>query len=460
MKTYGTIIRLVLLAGLARAAIAQSAGPAFIRDQQGRAVIIHGVNISNYAKYAPDNTSWQTIEDYAQMTGEWGFNTIRYLIFWSAIEPEPGQYDQQYLDRVAERIGWAETLGIHIILDMHQDVYGVKFYQDGAPVWATWDDGLPFEPRIPWWINYLSPAVARAFVHLWTEPELQAAFTGAWCTVAQRFRHSPAVIGFDLFNEPFFGEFWPWNFERLYLAPFYSQLIQTLSVAAPGKICFYEPEIITSTGFRSFLGPLGLPDTGYMPHFYHPLVHEGLPYNGDSSLIQLAFFRRDQEARADNVPWLLGEFGAAANTPGMHDYLVDQLNLLDSHLSGWTYYSYDKTGDDSFGLLDPEGNEQDQLLALVRPYPRAVAGTPRHISYDSETRVARLEFVTDALANGPTEFWTGARRIYPEGFTVSCSDPPGSWHWTYDVRGQTAFIYTNSGNKRHWIELRPAVCPQ
>ena len=74
----------------------------FIRDNKNRAVILHGMNISNAAKRTSDSLSWHTYDDYERMSRGWGFNCIRLLIFWSAIEPEPGEYDETYLDKVEE----------------------------------------------------------------------------------------------------------------------------------------------------------------------------------------------------------------------------------------------------------------------------------------------------------------------------------------------------------------------
>ena len=110
----------------------------WIRDEDNRVIIFHGLNISNAAKRTENQISWQTYEDYKRMSLDWGFNCIRLLIFWSAIEPEPGVYNDTYLNLVEERVNWAEDLGLYVILDMHQDVYSAKFGGDGAPYWAVW----------------------------------------------------------------------------------------------------------------------------------------------------------------------------------------------------------------------------------------------------------------------------------------------------------------------------------
>ena len=432
-----------------------SASQSWIRDEDGRALILHGLNISDAAKGAPDYTSWHTFEDYARMRDEWGFNAIRLLIFWAAVEPEPWVYDDEYLDRVAERVGWASELGLYVIIDMHQDLYGEKFNSDGAPQWATWDDGLPYEPTEPWWTNYLQPAVCRAFTNLWVEEELQEHLIAAWTHVAERFAGDPTVLGYDLFNEPYFGEFQPWFFEMWYLHPFYLDLVRAMKTVDPDHLYFYEPEIATSSGIPSFLGVLPEDNLVYIPHFYHPLVHEGYPYPGNPFLLETAMRIRDIEANRAGIPWVLGEFGVAAETGGMDQYLKDLLGLLNRKKAGWTYWSYDRGGSGSFGIIDSEGIEREQLQYLVHPYAQRIPGDPIRTSYSFDDRLAVVRFRENGYSSGPTEIYVGADRIYPEGFTVLCSDPEGDWSWEYDDALDIVRVWTDPEKAAHWIAVAP-----
>ena len=84
----------------------------FITDEQGRALILHGTNISNTSKV--NRHPWVKREDVIKLSRDWGFNFVRYLIFWSKIEPEPGVYDDVYLNEVAEQMDWFTDAGIHV----------------------------------------------------------------------------------------------------------------------------------------------------------------------------------------------------------------------------------------------------------------------------------------------------------------------------------------------------------
>ena len=182
-------------------------------DEKGRVLILRGLNVSGSSK-SPPFLPWQSKEDLLWIK-EQGFNCVRYLVLWEAIEPEPGRYDETYLEKVAERLDWLREAGLKVILDMHQDLYSRRYGGDGAPEWACLDDKTPFEPLpgVPWFFNYLSPAVVKAFDSFWANrpgPDgvgIQDRFIRMWQHLASRFKDDPNIIGYDLLNEPFYGSY-------------------------------------------------------------------------------------------------------------------------------------------------------------------------------------------------------------------------------------------------------------
>lgn len=180
-------------------------------DPQGRQLILHGTNIVDKSK-EHNYLSWHGPEEFAQMR-EWGFNCIRLVIIWDGVEPEPGQYDDKYLASVDKRVQWAKENGMYVLLDMHQDLFSAKFGGDGAPDWATLDEGKDHIHKGNVWSTayFTSPAVQTAFDNFWANkaaPDgigIQEHFARAWRHVAKRYADEPAVIGYDLFNEPFPG---------------------------------------------------------------------------------------------------------------------------------------------------------------------------------------------------------------------------------------------------------------
>jgi endoglycosylceramidase len=183
-------------------------GSRFI-DSFGRQVILSGINKVNKNQKMNyiDNDS---LLSYEQLS-IYGFNCIRLGIIWDGMEPEPGKYDEKYLDKIEERVNWAAQNGIYVLLDMHQDLYGVSF-SDGAPQWATLTDNQPHITGNIWSDSYfISPAVQKAFDNFWSNKlvsdgiGLQDHYAKMWNHIAGRFANNKAVIGYDIMNEPFNG---------------------------------------------------------------------------------------------------------------------------------------------------------------------------------------------------------------------------------------------------------------
>ena len=176
-------------------------------DSAGRPITFHGINVCNKSKdqgYTGDISS----AEFAQIRS-WGMNAVRLCIFWDGLEPRPGHFDEAYLDRIADLVDQAKQHGLYVLLDMHQDLYSIQF-GDGAPLWATLDDGKSHTQVSDWNdAYYVSEDVQAALDHFWANSRgpdgvgLQDHYAEAWQFVARRFRDEPAVLGYDLMNEPF-----------------------------------------------------------------------------------------------------------------------------------------------------------------------------------------------------------------------------------------------------------------
>ena len=100
-KTSGIFICLVIFFSFMFGACRNSFEQQYITDDQGRALILHGLNVSTSSKYYPDRVGWTQKDDILRMSRDWGFNFARMLILWDGLEPEKGVFDETYLDRVA-----------------------------------------------------------------------------------------------------------------------------------------------------------------------------------------------------------------------------------------------------------------------------------------------------------------------------------------------------------------------
>lgn len=77
----------------------------------------------------------------------WGYNTIRYLLTWEAIEHAgPGKYDEAFIDYTIATLKIIHEIGgLHVILELHQDVWSRYTGGLGAPMWTIYAAGL--DPR-------------------------------------------------------------------------------------------------------------------------------------------------------------------------------------------------------------------------------------------------------------------------------------------------------------------------
>ncbi len=183
-------------------------GQQFI-DPQGRQLILHGINVVN----KDPKTGYLghvSPEDFAKFKS-WGFNVIRLGIIWDGVEPQPGVYNEEYLKGIDEMIQWASDNDLYVLLDMHQDLYSVRF-SDGAPEWATITGGQPHQMGEIWSDAYLiSPAVQTAFDNFWKNVPasdnvgIQDHYVNMLKHIANRYDNNTTVIGYDIMNEPFMG---------------------------------------------------------------------------------------------------------------------------------------------------------------------------------------------------------------------------------------------------------------
>lgn len=427
----------------------------FIRDDKSRALILHGLNVANDAKSDPLRVGRTTREFVAHMADTWGFNVARHLIFWDAIEPEPGVYDEAYLDRLGERLDWYGEAGVFVILDMHQDVYAQFFCCDGAPEWAVRTDGIPFEQQDVWWANYFEPAVERAFDNFWdyegTHADLQEAYIGAWLTVIERFHDHPAVLGYDLMNEPHEGSMASSEFERTVLPAFYDRFVARVRAVDQDGYVFYEPTaFMVNRGGPSNLGFVDDPrEAGrrlvYAPHLYDPSVFLGDGYMGPQAIEEWEKNRTEELEERHPGPIVIGELGE-----GPPDYHRDVLSMADRLGSGWMRWV-----SDSFFDAFSAGREPGDILDLVRVYPQRVAGDPIEYGYQPALRVFTLRFAERAGVEGPTEIYIPEARVYPGGWTVSVSDPPDAWSSEFDPETGILSVTTDPMQPEHLIRIDP-----
>ncbi|HEU0035926.1 MAG TPA: cellulase family glycosylhydrolase [Kofleriaceae bacterium] len=393
----------------------------FLRAPDGRAVILRGANLGDQ-KFAPYLDDKQPA-DYARLREAWGMNALRFVMTWAAIEPAPGVFDDAYLDRVAERMQWARDAGIHVVLDMHQDIYGEGFGFDGAPRW-TCDESryAAFMPVEPWFLNALDPNVTACVDEFYTRADLREHFVAAWRHVAERLADEPAVIGFDVLNEPNWGTYPVFDFENDRLVPLYVDVVTAVRQAAPSWVVFAEPSASRNAGIATQLVTLPFDDVVYAPHSYDPDAEAGGGFD-ETHRQKILDTQRElaDEARTLGAALWIGEYGGMADAPGIVPYMTAEYDAAGSVAAGSMYWSYDK-GDGGYSMLAADGSEKPELIGvLVRPYPELVAGDPIAYAFDAATSTFTFDYTPDAALDAATEIAIPPR-LYPTGYTVECGE--------------------------------------
>ena len=135
------------------------------RDAQNREVTLRGINVAGDAKLPkspdlPSHVSDQFFEgDTCSFVGRpfsvdeahihfarlkrWGYNLIRYVFTWEAIEHEgPGKYDDDWIQHTIQILRLAKDYGFYVFMDPHQDAWSRFTGGSGAPMWTVYALGL------------------------------------------------------------------------------------------------------------------------------------------------------------------------------------------------------------------------------------------------------------------------------------------------------------------------------
>jgi endoglucanase len=224
-----------------------------------------------------------------------GFNTIRvpvdYRMFVDGgIQRFRGVDGFALLDRL---VGWANAAGVRVIIDLHA--------AQGGQVGAAHDGGVGFP------LLYYVRSYQDATVDLWRK-------------LAQRYRDEPAVLGYDILNEPIAP-----HHDTKYLEPRLEPLLKRITVAINGVA---PRQLIFLNGSRwgtSFVA-LGKPFADNLVYSYHSYWS-----SPRRSTIQPQLNYRLRY----NVPILIAETGEATD-----DWIERFRKMHDDFGIGWIFWTY------------------------------------------------------------------------------------------------------------------------
>jgi len=437
----------------------------WITDDHGRVVLIHAVNmVYKRPPYYPKAAGFG--KDDAQFLHRHGFNGVRLGVIYAGVEPKPGKYDNGYLRRIGDTERTLDKNGVFSLLDFHQDLYNEKFEGEGWPDWAVQDDGLP-NPRNGFPTNYLTnPALQHAFDHFWANDPgpggvgLVNRYAAAWRHVADRFRETAGVLGYDLLNEPWPGTNWqpcinPEGCRSFDTGPLASMMRKTTDAIRKvdrRHLVWQEPNVLFNFGPKTYLPKIGS-NSGFSFHDY--CLNNAAPTCPTTEA--QVFDNADSEAAKTNRALMLTEFGATNQHPRIQ-HIVD---LADQHMVSWMWWAYCGCNDPTTSgpgdvqaivknpKMPPKGSNviRKKLALLERPYPQVTAGTPTSIDYDAGSGVLQFTYSTKTPDGKvlPTRSKTTVyipRRHYPDG---------------YDVRAQGAAVVSKANSQHLVLKRRGGV---
>ncbi|MFI9154974.1 glycoside hydrolase family 5 protein [Streptomyces sp. NPDC053367] len=417
-----------------------------LTDDHGRVLTLRGWNVEDKTHRGEQALSSITERHFRDLRDN-GFNFARLLVFWDDLEPERGHYSGDYLRKVGRVLDWAHKYRVQVLIDAHQDVYGPAFGHRGIPAWATRTDGLPFTPHPEdWFSEYFEPAVQRAFTHLYEDDDLRRAQAGMWRVLAGRFAHHPAVLGYDLINEPM-GELRPGEdlpaaaarIEAEQLTPMYNRLADAVRSVDRDAWIFFEPTPIVGEGLPTALGRVDDPKAVYAPHFYNTAMEAGADYDPAAGWIEAYEAAVTAYPREQRVPVVVGEWGPLNNSlPNTGLFYRDALASLGRYTSGWASYVWCYGG--GYCALDDKGVLRPDKDRTAAPYAPAVAGTVTAESQAPGIGAYRLAY---RAGRGITEIRVPSR---PGGWRITLTGPATTPAATLPAgRSTTARVHARPG---------------
>jgi len=279
--------------------------------------------------------------------------------------------------------------------------------------------------------------------------------------------------------------FAPADFANDYLRPFANRYAREIRSVDPEAIIFVEGD---PAGGNPDWGPEDAPDVVNGSHWYDGLTlftKRFIPFLGvdmhtgkfvlGRKRVQRSFVEQLERAKIraaeqmGNVPTLIGEFGIPLDMHKKEAYRTGdfsrqvqamdasframEANLLSCTLWNYTADNDNRRGDQwngedlSIFSRDQQADPDDAnsggraLEAVVRPYPRAVAGEPLRMGFDIRRGIFELEFRHDPRVTAPTEIFVPNYQ-YPNGYEVEVSDG------TYEVDRAGQMLTYRRGDER------------
>ncbi|CAF1141355.1 unnamed protein product [Rotaria sp. Silwood1] len=400
-----------------------------IIDEANRVRFYHGVNFVR--KEFPWYPSELLDSSFVTNLVQTGMNVVRLGIMWAGVEPKPQQYNVTYLNIMKQIVESLESNNIDVLFDMHQDVLSSRVGPyDGIPAWL-YDQFPPPNHPYPWplpsspsddsWaLGYLTEACSHGFQCLYDNVAGAVdSMSNLWRLIATTFGRYTNILGYELINEPWAGNYvadptllLPGVAGTKNLQPFYDKLANAIRSVDNKTLIFYEPVTygvrlngkLFGTGFSHVPGGKAYRDRSVLSYHYYCTVLAINPVPGSDTIPVFdrvlcndiegpAVFQsvKNELLRLGGAGFLT-EFGGCDGSSTCDNQLEAGMLEADEYLQSWTYWgnSYSSTA---------------LIARLSRVYARAIAGRPISMTYHADKRIFNLYYYADKTINKPTEIY-------------------------------------------------------
>lgn len=261
---------------------------------------------------------------------------------------------------------------------------------------------------------------------IWVDKKAQAAWTEMWRFTADRYRHHPAVVGYDLMVEPNANEIWldiwdPAEFYSQYWDSLYDwnqlypRIIKAIREVDPSTPILVEALAYANLTWLPYLQPVSVPRIVYVFHQYDPHLYthqepqgpvysypgqfdidnDGQPESFTKEWLKNYLSLIDEFKIRCLCPVAANEFGVVRWAPGAADFLDDQIDLLEkkniNHAvwiwnPGWPPYSREVDYFDYRHGPDPNTHtnlDHNPLLQVLQKYWRRNYLRPSRVIFRS-----------------------------------------------------------------------------
>lgn len=250
----------------------------------------------------------------------WGANCVRVPFNYRLIEEKPYKYSKEGIEILHRLLFWAGRYNLKVILDLHAG---------------------PGAQNADWHSDSSGKAL------LWERESFQERTFSLWQFLAEEFKGSPVIAGFDLLNEPVVEKK-----QVPILIKFYKKIISRIRECDKERILFVEGNLWGQE--IDFLSELLSDKVKVSIHTYQPLdftfnfrkfyrypgVISGVEWN--KSVLRKSLERYKRFAEKYSTELFVGEFGVNYRKGcfGELAWLEDILSLFKEWKFSWTYWTY------------------------------------------------------------------------------------------------------------------------